>query len=74
VENGGVNGLLSGNPAFFFKQLVAVVISSVWAFGFTLGMLWVIDKITVVHVSKATEENGLDSSLHGESAYLESNN
>lgn len=73
VETGGVDGLLRGNPVFFFKQLGAVALSSVWAFGFTLGMLWVIDKITVVHVSKATEENGLDSSLHGETAYLESN-
>jgi Amt family ammonium transporter len=68
--SGGIDGLLHGNPAFFFKQLVAVVISSCWAFFFTLGMLWVIDKITVVRVTEAHEEIGLDEALHGERAYI----
>ena len=67
----GVNGLLEGNPHFFWVQLGAVLLSSVWAFAFTLGMLWVIDKITPVRVADATEEIGLDEGLHGESAYLE---
>jgi Amt family ammonium transporter len=34
-------------------------------------MLWVIDKITPVKVSAATEEAGLDAGIHGEKAYLE---
>lgn len=34
-------------------------------------MLWVIDRITVVKVSQATESVGLDEGLHGEQAYLE---
>ena len=66
----GVNGLLHGNPRFFFVQLAAVAISSVWAFVFTLGMLWAIDKVTPVRVEDATEEMGLDEGLHGEQAYL----
>ena len=66
----GVNGLLAGNVSFFVKQCVAVIISSVWAFVFTYGMLWLIDKITPVKVSKETEEFGLDQELHGETAYL----
>ena len=66
----GVNGLLNGNPRFFFVQLAAVAISSVWAFVFTLGMLWAIDKVTPVRVEGATEEIGLDEGLHGEQAYL----
>ena len=70
AETGGVDGLLRGNPAFFIKQLVSVSISSAWAFFFTLGMLWVIDKITVVRVTEAHEEIGLDEALHGEKAYL----
>ena len=65
-----MNGLLHGNPHFFFLQLAAVAISSVWAFVFTLGMLWVIDKVTPVRVEGATEEIGLDEGLHGEQAYL----
>ena len=66
----GVNGLLHGNPRFFFIQLGAVALSSVWAFVFTLGMLWAIDKVTPVRVEDATEEMGLDEGLHGEQAYL----
>ena len=51
-------------------DVVAVIISSVWAFVFTYGMLWLIDKITPVKVTKETEEFGLDQELHGEVAYL----
>ena len=63
-------GLFEGNPAFFVKQCAAVVLSSAWAFGFTYGMLWLINKVTPVRVSAADEEAGLDEALHGETAYL----
>jgi Amt family ammonium transporter len=68
----GADGLLSGPPgglAFFGKQCAAVAISSVWAFGFTYGMLWIIDRITPVRVAQTAEEKGLDTELHGEEAY-----
>ena len=65
----GQNGLLYGNSLFFFKELGATVFSSAWAFVFTLGMLKVIDWITPVKVTEASEVLGLDSSLHGEHAY-----
>lgn len=65
----GADGLLMGNPVFFFKQCVAVVVSSVWAFAFTLGMLWLVDRITPVRVEVLAEERGLDAELHGEEAY-----
>ena len=67
---GGTNGLIAGNPGFFAKELVAVVLSSVWAFGFTYGMLWLIDRVTPVHVAAGAEELGLDAALHHEEAYL----
>jgi Amt family ammonium transporter len=54
---------------FFGKQCAAVAISSVWAFGFTYGMLWIIDRITPVRVAPTAEERGLDTELHGEEAY-----
>jgi Amt family ammonium transporter len=65
----GADGLFAGNPGFFVKQLVAVLFSSAWAFVFTLGMLWLINKVTPVKVGEGVEEQGLDSSLHGEQAY-----
>jgi ammonium transporter, Amt family len=69
VNPNGANGLLFGGGSFFVKQLVAVVVSSIYAFTFTYGMLWVIDKITTVKTTEA-EETTLDESLHGESAYI----
>jgi Amt family ammonium transporter len=65
----GTDGLLLGNVGFFGKQMAAVAISSVWAFGFTYGMLWIIDRITPVRVGATAEEKGLDTELHGEEAY-----
>jgi Amt family ammonium transporter len=53
------------------KQLGAALFSSVWAFAFTLGMLWIIDRITVVRVQDVHEELGLDEAIHGETAYVE---
>ena len=70
----GRNGLFSGDPdgpRFFVIQCGAVLMSSVWAFAFTYGMLCLINVITPVKVTKETEELGLDAGLHGETAYLE---
>ena len=71
AANGGVDGLLAGNSSFFLKQLGAGLFSSVWALIFTLGMLWIIDRITPVRVEDAHEELGLDEAIHGETAYVE---
>jgi ammonium transporter, Amt family len=67
---GGVDGLLAGNPGFLLKELAAVALSSLWAFGFTFGMLWVIDRVTPVRVEAGVEEIGLDAGLHHEQAYI----
>ncbi len=67
----GADGLISGSFDFFFKQVMAVLISSLWAFVFTYVMLWVINKFTPVKVNESEEANGLDASLHGETAYEE---
>ena len=65
----GANGLLLGGTGFFVTQVVAATICSLWAFVFTYGMLWLINKVTVVKVDPASEERGLDLQLHGEEAY-----
>jgi len=66
----GTDGLIAGNPSFFAKEVAAVLLSSGWAFGFTFGMLWLIDRVTPVHVTPGAEELGLDQALHHEEAYL----
>ena len=64
------NGLFTGGGAsFFLTQLLSVIAVAVYCFLFTYFMLWVINFITPVKVTKAEEEAGLDSSLHGEFAY-----
>jgi ammonium transporter, Amt family len=71
VNASGANGLLHGDTTFFVKQLVSVVVSSIYAFVFTWGMLWFINKITPVKLTKKEEEIGLDEILHGETAYTD---
>jgi ammonium transporter, Amt family len=66
----GVDGLLMGNVNFFMKQVVAVLVSSAWAFMFTYAMLWLINKVTPVRIEDKNEFDGLDSALHGETAYF----
>ena len=65
----GANGLLNSGIGFFLKECAAVVISGVWAFVFTYVMLWIIDWITPVRVSREMELQGLDTEMLGESAY-----
>ena len=59
------------NTHFFLVECAAVLLSSVWAFVFTYGMLWLIDRVTPVKVAEAGEIEGLDHAIHGETAYLE---
>ena len=66
----GADGLIGGNVAFFLKEVATIIGSSIWAFAFTYGMLWLIDKFTAVKVAPSAEEAGLDAVLHGETAYL----
>ncbi|PKQ60752.1 ammonium transporter [Labilibaculum manganireducens] len=65
----GQSGLLEGDGAFFFKEVVAVLISAAYAFIFTYLMLTIINFITPVKVNMKDEDDGLDASLHGERAY-----
>ncbi|MDP2792142.1 MAG: ammonium transporter [Rectinemataceae bacterium] len=64
------SGLVDGHADLLFKQSVAAVGTAVYAFAFTLFMLWVINKITKVRVSEKEEIAGLDKVEHGEEAYV----
>jgi Amt family ammonium transporter len=66
----GADGLLAGNAHFFLVEVMAAGLAIVWAVVFTLGMLWLINKVTPVCTDQAAEEMGLDEALHGEVAYL----
>jgi Amt family ammonium transporter len=68
VNPAGTDGLLNGNPGFFGTQLLAIVISSVCAFGISWFILRGIQSVTRVRTT-AEEEAQLDASIHGEFAY-----
>src|SRR5208337_1529628 len=56
INPDGVNGLIHGGGDFFVKQLVSVIISSIYAFVFTYVMLWLINLITPVRSTQEDEE------------------
>jgi Amt family ammonium transporter len=71
INPAGFNGLLFGDTTgFLWKQVVAILISSAYAFAFTYAMLVIINALSRVHVDAREEEDGLDVSLHGEAAYV----
>lgn len=65
----GVRGLLAGGGHQFGVQVAGVAIAALYAFAVAYGILKVINLLTPVRVSAATEQNGLDEELHGEAAY-----
>jgi len=62
-------GLLEGGTSFFLKQSVTAIGTAAYAIGFTLLMLWLINKIVPVRVTEEEQRLGLDEALHGEAAY-----
>ncbi len=71
INPAGADGLMFGTSNFFFKETIAVVLASAYAFIFTYIMLILINLITPVRVSKDSEIIGLDYAQHGEKAYDE---
>lgn len=65
----GNNGLLFGNPQLLGIQALAVVVSAVYSFVVTYGLLKLLSYKVGLRVSKKEEEQGLDVAVHGEAAY-----
>ena len=70
VNSAGADGLFYGNGSIFVTELVGAAVGVIWAFIVVYVLLWVINKLTPVRVSDAEEQAGLDSALHGETAYI----
>jgi ammonium transporter, Amt family len=70
VNANGADGLFFGNPAFFGKQVAAVIGASLYALLFSYFALVLINRITPVRTTEQEEIDGLDSTLHGEEAYI----
>ncbi len=65
----GADGLFFGGVTFFLYETLSVIITAVYAFGFSYASLWLINKVVKVKVTEADEQEGLDAALHGENAY-----
>lgn len=70
INPNGSNGLLAGNAGFLLTEVCAVLGASVYAFLFSWGALWLINRITPVRTTEEEETRGLDETLHGERAYI----
>lgn len=70
VNPDGADGLLYGNAAQMFPQVVGVLTSILISIIMTLLILKVISLFLSLRVTEDEEKAGLDISLHGESAYM----
>src|SRR3954466_3660730 len=69
VNPAGANGLLYGNPAQFFTQILAVVVTWVFCGVMTFIILKIVDAVIGLRVPEQEEVLGLDISQHGTPAY-----
>ncbi len=69
VNAAGNNGLFFGNPKQLGLQILALVVTMVFAFGVTYVVAKVLDMSIGLRVTPMEEEVGLDISAHGERAY-----
>lgn len=69
VNSAGANGLFYGNPALFWIQLKAVLVTVVYSFIVSFVLLKLVDAIFGLRVSVQDERVGLDLTQHRESAY-----
>ena len=66
VNSAGNDGLLYGNPAFFFIQLKAMLIVVAYSFTVSFAIFKFINFILPLRVSSQEEELGLDTTQHNE--------
>ncbi len=69
AEAVGEAGLLSGNVKPLGVQLLACVVSALYAALVTIALLKIIDKIVGIRVTSSDEREGLDTTQHGEEGY-----
>ena len=62
----GDNGLFFGETKLFLSHMIALVASSVFAFGGSMILLWLTNLISPLRVEEIEEKVGLDNSQHGE--------
>jgi Amt family ammonium transporter len=67
---GGVSGLIEGSAEQMLIQIAAVAFTVVFAGVMTFIIIKIIDVVLGLRVDEASEEAGLDITVHGETAYV----
>lgn len=68
INGAGNNGLLFGNPAQLWTQILAVLVTLTYSFVVTFILLKILSPLGL-RVSSKDEEQGLDMAVHGEEGY-----
>ncbi len=69
VNPNGADGLLSGNVSQLGIQTVAILVTIIYVFAVSFGILKALDKIFGLRVQDHEEMSGLDLTQHDETAY-----
>jgi Amt family ammonium transporter len=69
INPAGNDGLLFGNPSLFGTQVLAVIATWAYSIGVTFIILKLLDATMGLRAADGEEDEGLDVSQHGESAY-----
>ncbi|MDR3542746.1 MAG: ammonium transporter [Desulfocapsaceae bacterium] len=69
VNPGGVDGLLAGSSAQFFKQAIGVVVVGVYTFVVSWVLFKIIHTVFGLRLTDEAEVIGMDSTEHSETAY-----
>jgi Amt family ammonium transporter len=70
IDGENALGLLEGSTRIFIGQMVATLVSWVFAAAVTFVLLKILDATMGLRVSKEQEMQGLDVSQHGEEGYI----
>jgi Amt family ammonium transporter len=70
VNGAGADGLLHGNPAQLWTQLIAVLVTIAIAAPMTFVILKIVDAVLGLRVQPDDELQGLDLTQHAENAYV----
>jgi Amt family ammonium transporter len=69
VNPNGADGLFFGNASQFGIQLIAILVTIIYVFILTFGILKALDRIFGLRVPDHEEVSGLDLTQHDETAY-----
>jgi ammonium transporter, Amt family len=69
VNPNGADGLFNGNAAQLGIQLIAILVTIIYAFAVTFVILKVVDRLCGLRLPEQQEMSGLDLTQHDETAY-----